>query len=412
MDQFFGKVPTIQRLQQGPLSTYLNEFAAQLSSEGYGLVAARRQIQVTANFSAWLKKNRVSAQQITPGHVERFVKYLVRKRPLRSTDPAALKRMLAILRRQGVISNEDVVSLQPSSSELLQDEFVRYLFKERGLAKSSVFIYQTFVVFFLNDRFAGGDVLPSELSAADIVSFVRRQALSLQPKRAKLMMTAIRSFLRFLHYRGFVHVDLGAAIPKIISWSMAEIPRAMPVAQVALILAVCNRQNTRGRRDYAILLLLSRLGLRAGEVVSLTLDDIDWNASSITIHGKGSQISKLPLPTDVGEALADYLQKGRPQTTSRAMFFTVKAPIVALTKQQSVGHVVARSLARAGIDTPRKGAHQLRHTLATEMLRQGAWLEEIGEILRHQSPQSTMIYAKVDSASLRQLALSWPGGAL
>lgn len=412
MDQFFDDAQTLARLRQGPLGPYLNEFAAQLSSEGYGVVAARRQIRVTADFSAWLKKNRVCAQQITPSHLEQFLKYIVRKRPLRSTDPAALKRMLAILRQQGVISNEVVVLLQPSPAELLRDEFVRYLRKERGLAKSSVFIYQKFVFLFLNDRFADGDVLLSELRPVDIVSFVRRQALSLRPKRAKLMMTAIRSFLHFLHYRGFVNVDLGAAVPKVISWSMAEIPRAMPVAHVVLVLAACNRQNARGRRDYAILLLLSRLGLRAGEVVSLTLDDIDWDSSSITIHGKGSQISKLPLPMDVGEALADYLQNGRPHTTSREIFFTVKAPLVALTKQESVGHVVARSLARAGIDTPRKGAHQLRHTLATEMLRQGASLEEIGEVLRHHSPQSTMIYAKVDLASLRQLALPWPGGAL
>lgn len=321
MDQFFSKIQTRESLRQGPLDIFLDEFADQLSREGYGIAAARRQIRTIDDFSAWLKRSRIFAQQITPVHVEKFLKYMVRKRPLRSTDPSALKRMMAVLHQQGVISNEVVLRLQPTPVEQLRDEFVSYLFKERGLAKSSVLIYQTFVALFLNDRFVNGDVLPSALIAADIVSFVRRQALSLQPKRAKLMMTAIRSFLRFLYYRGFVSVDLGVAVPKVISWSMAEIPRAMPVAQVALVLATCNRQSARGRRDYAILLLLSRLGLRAGEVVSLTLDDIDWNASSIKIHGKGSQISKLPLPTDVGEALADYLRNARPQTTRREVFF-------------------------------------------------------------------------------------------
>ncbi len=409
IELFFKTERALTRLRQGPLSPYMNLFAQQLADEGYRDAPARAQIGMIAEFSVWLKQHRVSIEQITPKHTERSLRCTAKRRLLHSTDPSALNRMLAILRQQGVIPTEAVVVLQPSPAELLRDQFVKYLLEERGLAQSTAFIYQKFVLDFLNGRFSEKDVSLTELNSIDIVSFVRQQARILRPKRAKLMTSALRSFFRFAHYRGLVVVDLTESVPKVLSWSMTEIPKALPASNVARALAACNRQNSRGRRDYAILLLLSRLGLRAGEVALLTLDDIDWDAGTITIRGKGNQQCKLPLPTDVGEAIANYLHNGRPQTKSRAVFFTVKAPIVAFTRQETVGHIVARVLNRAGIETPHKGAHQFRHCLAVEMLSQGSTLGEIGEILRHNSPQSTMIYAKVDLVSLRQLALPWPG---
>jgi site-specific recombinase XerD len=192
---------------------------------------------------------------------------------------------------------------------------------------------------------------------------------------------------------------------------LVGIPKGISSPHIDRVLASCDRQTVGGRRDYAILLLLIRLGLRGGEIVRLKLDDVDWHIGSISVRGKGQSYSQLPLPTDVGEAIADYLRNGRPQHESRSLFLTERAPVDRFTDQQAIGSVVRRAIARAGIDTPRKGAHQFRHALATSMLDRGASLSEIGEILRHRLPSTTAIYAKVDLSALRDLALPWPGGA-
>ena len=176
------------------------------------------------------------------------------------------------------------------------------------------------------------------------------------------------------------------------------------------MLASCNRKSAIGRRDYAILLLLARLGLRAGEVATLTLEDFDWEAGQLTVRGKGDRNTQLPIPADVGKAIAAYLKDGHTRSKNRSVFLRAQAPAVGLKNSRSVGLIVEKALARAGINCRRKGAHQFRHTLATEMLRHGASLAEIGEVLRHRNPQTTAIYAKVDLASLRTLALPWPGG--
>ena len=191
---------------------------------------------------------------------------------------------------------------------------------------------------------------------------------------------------------------------------MASIPRAIAPDHVQVALAHCNRASAVDCRDYAILLLLARLGLRAGEIAFLELGDIDWGAATLNVRGKGDHVSRLPLPLEVGEAIAAYLQRGRPTSTSRRVFLRAKAPIRGLARQTAVLSIVRHAMARAGIDPPREGAHQFRHALACEMLRNGASLPEIGQILGHRSPQTTAIYAKVDLASLHTLALPWPGG--
>jgi site-specific recombinase XerD len=191
---------------------------------------------------------------------------------------------------------------------------------------------------------------------------------------------------------------------------MASIPRAIPAEAVHRLLASINQRTATGRRDYAILLVLARLGLRAGEVVRLELEDIDWNAGSLSVQGKGDQRCALPLPVEVGAAIAAYLRYGRPPSNSRRVFLRAKAPIRGLLGAQAISSLVRHNLIRADIQAPTHGAHQFRHALATEMLGHGASLTEIGEVLRHRNPQTTMIYAKVDLESLRTLALPWPGG--
>jgi site-specific recombinase XerD len=227
------------------------------------------------------------------------------------------------------------------------------------------------------------------------------------------MTTALRSFLRFARYRGEITLDLATCVPAVASWSLSTLPKSLPPAQVEQVLAhACERSTAVGRRDYAILLLLARLGLRGGEVCNLVLEDIDWDSSRIAIRGKGDRVARLPMPADVGKAIAAYLQNGRPRVSGdRRLFLRVRAPLTGFKAQGSVGSVVKHALQRAKIDSPRKGSHQFRHTLATTMLQKGSSLSEIGEVLRHRSPDTTAIYAKVDLLSLRSLALPWPGGA-
>jgi site-specific recombinase XerD len=280
----------------------------------------------------------------------------------------------------------------------------------RALARATIINYVPFIRDFLEDRFGDGQVTLSRLCAGDVVQFVQHQVPRLHRKRAKLMTSALRSFLRYACYRGDITLDLAAAVPVTANWSMTSIPRAIAADQVRQLLLSIDRRTATGRRDYAILLLLARLGLRAGEVVSLELDDIDWNAGQLSVRGKGGQHNALPLSTEVGKAIAAYLRQGRPCSTSRRVFLRAKAPIRGFRGASGVGSIVRHSLKRAGINAPSKGAHQFRHGLATEMLRQGASLGEIGEVLGHRHPQTTMIYSKVDLKTLRTLALPWPGG--
>jgi integrase/recombinase XerD len=219
------------------------------------------------------------------------------------------------------------------------------------------------------------------------------------------------SDLHYARHRGDITLDLAAAIPSVANWSMSSIPRAIPADAVRQLLASINRQTAMGRRDYAILLLLARLGLRASEVAGLELDDLDWEAGQLTVRGKRGRRAALPLPVDVGAAIAAYLRRGRPRTTSRRVFLRRRAPLHGFDHASAIGCVVRHALERAGISAPTKGAHQFRHGLATQMLRGGASLTEIGEILRHRSPETTTIYAKVDLDALRTIALPWPGGA-
>jgi integrase/recombinase XerD len=259
-------------------------------------------------------------------------------------------------------------------------------------------------------RFGDGPLTLSHLCASDVVRFVQRQAPRLHPKRAKLLTSALRSFLQYACYRGKTKLDLAAAVPVVANWSMSSIPRAIRADQVRQLLASIDRRTAMGCRDYAVLLLLARLGLRSGEVALLELDDVNWNTGKSSVRGKSGRRGELPLPAEVGEAIAAYLRRGRPQSTNRRVFLRAKAPIHGFQGASGVGSIVRHCILRADLDTPTYGAHQFRHGLATELLRQGASLAEIGELLGHHSPQTTKIYTKVDLDALRTLASPWPGG--
>jgi len=409
MNLIFKNPETLQRMHEGPLGPYLDSYAADMHQQGYAQPTAESQIRLVVDFSRWLAKCQIIVQKITTEHCQRYLRFRARYRCPGRSDLAALKRLLNLLLRQGVIPEPPLPAATPADQ--LRDEFGLYLRQERALAATTVRSYLSFVGEFLTERFGAGPVDLSTLCAAEVIGFVRRRVTSMKSKRVQLVTTALRSFLRFGRYRGDLCTDLAACVPAVANWSLSSVPRALPPEQIERVLAACNRKTAAGRRDYAILLLLARLGLRASEVVTLRLEDLDWQNGLITVRGKGGRYSQLPLPVDVGKGISDYLRSARPKTITRCVFLRTKAPVASFKGSQAIASVVRHALVRAGIHSPRNGAHQFRHGLATQMLRQSASLAEIGELLRHRSPQTTTIYAKVDIAALRTLALPWPGGA-
>ncbi len=400
----------LSRAPEGPLAAYLRSFAASLNTQGYCLESIHRQVLLAACFSRWIKQEGVQLRDITSDHPARYLRCHAREvRPCRG-DAAALNHLIDFLRQEGVIPAEKVSVRPLTPVERYTQAYEQHLREAQALTEATILNYVPFVRSFLNARFGDGPVALSCLCAGDVVSFVQRQAPRLHMKRAKLMTSALRSFLKYARFRGEVVLDLAAAVPTVANWSMPSIPRAISADQVHQLLASVDRHTAMGRRDYAILLLLARLGLRSSEVVFLELDDIDWNTGTLSVRGKSGQRNEVPLAPEVGKAVAEYLRNGRPPSASRRVFLRARAPIGGFRGASGIGSIVRHSLKRARINAPTCGAHQFRHGLATEMLRQGASLAEIGMVLGHRHPQTTKIYAKVDIEALRTLALPWPGG--
>lgn len=401
----------LSRSLEGPLSTYIPGFAQWTREEGYAFSSRHKKVYLAACFSRWLGQQAVSVRHVSPEHVARYRRSHPRHVQIRRGDTATLRQLLNFLHRQGVLSTENSPPSRLTPIEQIVQAFEGYLRKERVLSELTVVRYVPFVREFLADRFGDGPVKLSRLCAGDVVRFVRRQAPRLHVKTAKLLTTALRSFLHYARCLGQIGCDLAAAVPTVANWSMQSIPRAIPADAVRQLLASINRRTATGCRDYAILLLLARLGLRAVEVVRLQLEDIDWNAGSLTVTGKGARRSVLPLPAGVGSAIAMYLRHGRPQSSCRHVFLRTQAPFRGLHGSAAISALVRYNLTRAGIQAPTHGAHQFRHALATRMLHHGTSLAEIGDVLRHHDAETTKIYTKVDLDSLRGLALPWPGGA-
>ncbi len=401
----------LSRPLEGPLKEHIASFAQWVSAQGYALRSLHRKVLIAACFSRWLGQKGVRLRTVSFDHAARYLRCRARRVRPHHGDAAALRQLIDLLRHRRVLPAEKRPRRRLTPVERCAEAFEEYLREERGLASATVTYYVSFTRSFLEDRFGDGRVMLSRLSAGDVVGFVQRQARRLHLKRAKLLTSALRSFLRYARYCGDITLDLAAAVPAVANWSMSTIPRAIPADQVGRLLARIGRRTAIGRRDYAILLLLARLGLRSSEVVLLELGDIDWKAGCLSVRGKGGRRTELPLPADVGEAIVAYLQHGRPRSTSRRVFLRGKAPIRGFLGPSAIASIVQHAIKRTGIDAPTKGAHQFRHALATQMLHHGASLSEIGELLGHRSPETTKIYAKVDLDTLRTLALPWPGGA-
>ncbi|MFZ0589449.1 MAG: tyrosine-type recombinase/integrase [Bryobacteraceae bacterium] len=395
---------TTERLRQGPLSKYLDAYSVTQAGLGYEPLSIRQQLLVIADFSGWLEGKEIAVRKIGDDDVDRFLRLRQRQKRVRRGDPTALKRMLAMLREKGVVKREPAASNAPAK---VTAEFQQYLLHERRLSPATLRHYVPVIEQFLSESFGDETTNVRLLCASDVTKFVVRQAHRLSPVRAGLVVTALRSFFRYLRHRGKVSIDLSGCVPTVSNWSLSTLPRFIPTNDVERILKCCDRKSSVGRRNYAILLLLARLGLRAGEVVGLTLDDIDWNAGQITIRGKGGR--SVPLPGRCGCSSGRISAQRSPPFVSRRAFIRHRAPLIGFANASAISTLVMRAIKHAGVESAHKGAHVLRHSLATTLLRQGGSLDEIGELLRHKSPNTTAIYAKVDVTALHTLALPWPG---
>ena len=408
--EFFTFPRIRRRMYAGPLGPHVDEFTERLQQQGYSKRSIRNKIRAVANFSRWLVIHDLRAQDVDAARRKRFLAHRKRAGGWTSEDAAALREIQALLCEQGVTHVPDT-SEDLSARERMELDFRVFLSQDRGLAPVTVQNYLRVVSCLLKECFVDDCARTDLLTSTDVIGFVQRHAHSHGHSWAQSMVTALRAFLRYLHRHGKIPADLGACVPAVAGWSFSRLPAFLSTEETQRVLDTCNRRTAMGRRDYAMLLLCARLGLRAGEVAALCLDEIDWASGCFSIRGKGGRWTQMPLLHEVGEAIAEYLTDGRPSCRDRHVFIREHAPYTGFGSSSSVSAVASRALARAGIVSPRKGAHLFRHTLATQMLGQGASLAQIGQLLRHQHPDTTRIYAKVDLPALRKLAPPWPGGA-
>jgi len=382
----------------GPLAPFAEGLRRFLLGEGYTPLSAANVLRLAAHLSRWMTVQRVPAA-LTPTLTEPFLRHRRRCGYTGYRSTRSLRPILSYLASVGAIVWQPGAARRPACPVL--QRYVEYLSTERGLTGPSVRQYATTAARFLAVH---ADV--RRVTAADVTNFVLRESRRYSVGTTKLTVTALRAFLRYLHVAGEIDVDRTGAVPPVAGWRLAGLPPEVPATDVAPLLAGCNRRTAGGRRDYAVILPLARLGLRAGEVARLTLDDLRWTAGEIVIRGKGSE-SRLPLPQDVGQALVAYLRvRGRGPT--RRLVLRVRAPQGGLSVA-GIAAIVAAACRRAQVAPI--GPHRLRHAAATAMLRRGASLTQIAQVLRHRCVDTTAIYAKVDTARLRPIARPWPAGA-
>jgi integrase/recombinase XerD len=389
----------------GPLGLYVAGFAQELVRQGYTVNGGEQHLRFVAHLSRWMLATGLSVGELDTLMLERFLAErraagYVRYRTMRAMEP-----LLRYLMPLGVLPAAEPLPL--GQVDALLKRYCQFLVRERGLRQRTAEGYSYCVRPFVASRVdAAGGLDLAGVTAADVTRFVLAACPGRAVGTAKLVATGLRSLLDWLHMSGAVSVSLSGAVPPVAGWRLRGLPKGLEQDQLRRLLASCDRRSATGRRDYAILLTLARVGLRAGEVAGLRLDDIDWHAGEISVRGKGNSSERLPLPADVGAAIVGYLRRGRPSTAQgRSVFVRVKAPHGPATPQM-VTTVVSAAGQRAGLGQIH--AHRLRHTAATAMLRAGIPLSEVGQVLRHRSTHTTALYAKVDRAALVVLARPWP----
>ena len=409
-EDYLNRSRVLQGLRRGPLGEHIDLYVERLQRDGYSLVCGHQSLSIVQDFAFWLGATGRGLGDIEEALVSQYLAERARHRTPRAGDARALGRLLSVLREAKLIAPRVLPPRDPREDILAA--YRLHLERKRGLAPVSIASHDWFLRPFLEEMGIATNADIGRLCARDVAAYVERHARDHSATTARIMCSRLRVFLRYLHVEGFVAADLTGAIPSIRRWTQAHLPSFMPLEQVQCILDGCDRSTAAGRRDYAILMLLARLGLRAKEVATLTLDDFDWRAGQFTIRGKGRKTATMPLPGDVGAAIADYLQHGRPRSDSRRLFLLSVAPYGGFKAAASVSTVARSAIKRAGITgVAHRGSHVFRHSLATGLLGSGATLTEIGQLLRHEQQDTTRIYAKVDLDSLRTLGLPWPGEA-
>jgi site-specific recombinase XerD len=389
----------------GPLVPFADAYRVELRRRGYTPRSMISELRQAARFSRWLEADGLTVAEVSEARVEEFLVWQRAEGRHRSQwSRPGLRCLLDVLRGHGVVQVEESVPGSPTDALLAC--FERYLVAERGLAAGTVALYlacvRRFVEGLAPERGIAG------LVAGDVTAAVLRESESVSVSATQTFVSAVRCFLRFCFIEGLVGTDRSRAALLVRGRSSSPLPRGISGADARALLSSCDRRQALGRRDYAIIITLLRLGLRRGEVAGLTLDDIDWRAGELVVRGKGAREERLPLAADVGEAIAAYLRRGRPHSGRREVFLRSKAPYDPIASG-TVASTVRRACRRAGI--AEFGSHRLRHTAACEMVQANVPLLRIGQVLRHRSLQTTAIYARVDVERLRLLAAPWPGGA-
>jgi site-specific recombinase XerD len=410
INPYFAFATTRARIRRGPLGPYIDGFAKLITDQGFTIQTGRPKIRFVADLSDWLDRRQLPVQRLDEEHVNAFLKTQKQQYVGPRGHRGTVKLLLRYLRRWGVIPGARR-SVPDNPLDRITQDYAQFLLEQRGVSQRTVDNYLPIIRRFLEKSFAKGRVCLARLCVEDVVRFIVHYSSVVWPGNVQLTTSVLRSFLGFLTQEGKIKANLAASVPTAANWRLRELPQFLESVQVEKLLASCDRSNEAGRRDYAALLLLARLGLRAGELVHLALEDIDWAAGEVLIRGKSAREQRLPLLPEVGRALADYLKKDRPTCTCRRVFIRVKAPRQGFSGSAAVDNILRRALGRANLDPPLKGAHLLRRSLATNLLRRGTSMSQIGEVLRHEHAQTTEIYAKVDMTALRALAQPWPGGA-
>lgn len=388
----------------GPLASYAAGFARALEERGYKRRTIAGQLRLMRHASRWLASRGLGVVDLTEPCVEAF---LAARRAAGNSDLLSPKAMVPLMTHLRTLGVTPARALRlPTAVEVFVERYREFLVAERGLAPATVTSYLHVARLFVDQRAEPGRLDFGQLTGAEVIDFVVRECRGRSVGSTAYVMCGLRALLRFLHADGQTAHALASAVPTAPNWRMTWLPRSVDPATVRRLLGSCDRRTTTGRRDFAILVLLVRLGLRRGEVAALRLDDIDWRAGELVVRGKGRREERLPLPADVGAAVAGWLRRGRPRIETRSVFTRVRAPLGPISPG-AVSAVVKAAAERGG--AAGVNAHRLRHTAATEMLRRGAGLAEIGQVLRQRSQLTTAIYAKVNLDGLRSIAQPWPG---
>jgi integrase/recombinase XerD len=398
-------LPTVR--VTGPLAPYATEFRLGLTKRGYTPSTQIGHLQVMAHLSKWMQHRELGVPDVNAELVQEYLANRCAGGYSSFRTPSRMAQLLAVLAAAGAPVNSapaTVAGVALSRTDALLAGYERFLREERGLACSSTAAYVLRARRFLADYTDDGDL--RAVTSAAVTDAVLHEAEALSVASARVFAIALRWLLRYGYLTGLIDTDLSAAALPVTGRPRSSLPRGVSAEQATSLLRSCDRRTAAGRRDYAVILILLRLGLRAAEVAGLRLKDLDWRAGQITVRGKGHRVDQLPLPTDVGQAIAGYLHRGRPVTTDRGVFLTSRAPRTTLSNS-GVSWIVRSACVRAG--TAPVGAHALRHSLACQLLRAGAPLSEIGQLLRQHADLTVSMYARVDSDRLRTIARPWPG---